>query len=233
MELRWKRDLCIFELFNKTKLEKRKILNGLPNSLTQSYFSTIFYYEKGYMVDWIWNAAIENNITELTIDILNETVEPKVIQIKPIIVHLPTLKETIEKTLKNENFELNFIKDGKLYIKIFEKENRLRCVAILTDQENKKYIGNEYFEHPYDNNFKVFNSRSKNDMDWANEADNSLNTSEWFGAIIRYLGFFGKRKFNTFYNQKVLWKNAVIGNIFQIILLLSFFYFLYRYLQPD
>ena len=31
-------------------------------------------------------------------------------------------------------------------------------------------------------------------MDWLNEAGNQLNTSEWFGAIIRYGLHFGKKK---------------------------------------
>ncbi|SRX75928.1 hypothetical protein [Aequorivita antarctica] len=105
----------------------------------------------------------------------------------------------------------------------------MRCTSILTDSENKKYIGKEYTEYPYDNNFKVFKSRSENEMDWANEADNALNTSEWFGAILRYGFYFGKRKFNTFYNQKQLKKNALVGYLFQLILIVLFFYALYQY----
>ena len=67
-------------------------------------------------------------------------------------------------------------------------------------------------------------------MDWASEGENQLNTSEWFGALIRYFICFGKRKFNSFYNQRELKKNALIGNLFQIflfILLLIYLYTLY------
>ncbi len=62
-------------------------------------------------------------------------------------------------------------------------------------------------------------SRKENDMDWQNEADNGLNTSEWFGAIIRFFLHLGKRDFRTFYNTKELKKNALIGWVFKLVLL--------------
>ena len=92
-----------------TNLGKTKNLNGLPNSLTQRYFSTLFYYSKAYMSDWILNASSEIGISELTIDFINRTVKPKEMEIKPILAHLPALRETISVTLKNENFESDFI----------------------------------------------------------------------------------------------------------------------------
>ncbi len=58
-------------------------------------------------------------------------------------------------------------------------------------------------------------------------ANNELNSSEWFGAIIRYFWHLGKRKFNTFYNQKELKKNAIIGTVFKIVLFITFIFFLY------
>ena len=61
----------------------------------------------------------------------------------------------------------------------------------------------------------------KDDMQWQNAADAELNSSEWFGAIIRYLWHFGRREFNSFYNQKELKKNALIGYLFKIVLLIG------------
>ncbi|MBG43789.1 MAG: hypothetical protein CL530_07450 [Aequorivita sp.] len=201
----------------------------IANSIAPHYFGKQCYYKKGYMADWIWNAATEKGINELTIDILNYKIHPRELQLKPLVIFLPKLKETINKQLEREGFSPELIIDAKFHIKLFEVENRLRCTAILTDSDNNKYIGKEYTEYPYDNNFKIFKSSSENDMDWANEADNALNTSEWFGAILRYVFYFGKRKFNTFYNQKQLKKNALLGTIFQICLIVLLFYFLYKY----
>lgn len=181
------------------------------------------------MADWIWNSSTERGFNELTIDILNENIEPNALNIKPIKIYLPELKKFIAEYLTNNNLDANEITDAKFYIKLFEKENRLRCVAVLTDYNKKKIMGTEHFEHPYDNNFKVFKARKENDMDWANEADHQLNTSEWIGAIIRYFLSFGRKKFNTFYNRKELKRNALTGYFFQVSILILILYLGYKY----
>ena len=57
----------------------------------------------------------------------------------------------------------------------------------------------------------------KEGMEWQNESDAELNSSEWFGAIIRYFFHLGKKKFNTFYNERELKKNALVGYTFKIV----------------
>ncbi|MBB6682659.1 hypothetical protein H4O20_14520 [Aequorivita sp. 609] len=61
----------------------------------------------------------------------------------------------------------------------------------------------------------------KEGMEWQNESDAELNSSEWFGAIIRYFFHLGKKKFNTFYNERELKKNALVGYAFKIVLLIG------------
>ncbi len=73
------------------------------------------------------------------------------------------------------------------------------------------------------------NPNKKEDINWQNAADNSLNSSEWFGAIIRYLWHLGKKDFNSFYNPKQLKKNALVGYIFKIIMVLILIFFGYHY----
>ena len=207
--------------------EIRKQLDKLPEAITQRYFSDSFFYKKGSMSTWIWNVSVEKEIDELTIDILNHQVQPKELEIKPILFHLPRIKAAIQKTLENENYALDYIQEGFLYIKIYKNDPHLKCTVILTNKEGKKYLGPKLSFHVYDNNFKHFNLRANNDMDWESEGENQLNTSEWFGALLRYFVYFGKRKFNSFYNQRELRKNVFIGNLFQIALLILLFYYLY------
>lgn len=185
------------------------------------------------MATWIWNISVEKNIDELSIDILNKKINLKELEIEPILIFLPKLKTGISKTLENENYPSDYIKEAKFFIKIFQKDPHIKCTAFLTNKEGEKYMGESIQFNVYDNNFKYFNLRANNDMDWASEGENQLNTSEWLGAILKYFVSFGKRKFNSFYNQKELKKNAIIGNLFQIILLISFFYFLYKYMLPN
>ena len=66
-------------------------------------------------------------------------------------------------------------------------------------------------------------------LTWQTEADGELHTSEWFGAIIRYFWHFGRRKFDTFYNPKELKKNAIIGWLFKVIVVLILIYLGYLY----
>ena len=132
-------------------------LNGLPNTITQQFFSTTFYYSKGYMADWIFNSASEKNVSELTLDFWNNTVEPNVLEIKPILRQLPRLKETVWKTLKSQNFESDFIRSGILNIKMGKTGYRyLYCKTILIDKNGKEYIGKEYLESVYEDKFQVF-----------------------------------------------------------------------------
>ena|SRR5436190_14968422 len=132
---------------------KKRKLNGLPNSLVQRYFSTMFYYKGGYMGDWIWKTARENNVTDIQIDVLNQTIIPKEIEIVPIVGFLYPLHETIEITLLKNNFPLNFITDVKFEIivpKANELEHSLRCQATMTDIEGTNYKGKIYLEQTFE-----------------------------------------------------------------------------------
>jgi len=62
-------------------MAKTKTLNGLSYSLAHSYFSTINYYSKGYMSDWIVNSAFDIGIDNVQIDILNKEIFPKELMI--------------------------------------------------------------------------------------------------------------------------------------------------------
>lgn len=74
-----------------------------------------------------------------------------------------------------------------------------------------------------------FNSKNDNTddlTDWGTEADMQLAGSEWIGAIIRYYFYLGKKDFNTFYCKKDVLKNAFIGWIFKMIILIGGIYLL-------
>ncbi|WP_053970419.1 hypothetical protein [Mangrovimonas sp. ST2L15] len=73
------------------------------------------------------------------------------------------------------------------------------------------------------------NKSSKEEMNWANEADGELHTSEWFGAIIRYFCNLGRKKFNDLYTPKEIKKNVIIGWLFKVVVVLILIYLGYRY----
>lgn len=123
---------------------KKKNLNGLANSLVQSYFSTLCYYDRGYMPCWIWKQASELGITELEIDILNKTTTPAEMSSKPILAYLDKLEAIISKTLASNQFEQDFFTEAKLVIEINMLDatlNQVSCQGVLKDKEGKIYKG--------------------------------------------------------------------------------------------
>ncbi|TSE10694.1 hypothetical protein [Aquimarina algiphila] len=73
--------------------------------------------------------------------------------------------------------------------------------------------------------------KKKEGLNWQTEADAELNSSEWFGAIIRYFWHLGRKKFDTFYNQRELKKNAIIGWLLKVIMLIILIYLGYLYMN--
>ncbi|MEZ4805310.1 MAG: hypothetical protein R2852_07465 [Bacteroidia bacterium] len=139
-------------------MAKKRNLNGLPNTLVQRYFSTLFFWSKGYKADWIWNAANEKGVNEIEIDLLNDSVFPKELELKPIHAQLSRLRATIRITLENNKFPKDFIVDAKFNIFVSEKYKILRlltCQAMLKDHEGRTYQGKIYTEQAY-TEFKVF-----------------------------------------------------------------------------
>jgi hypothetical protein len=130
-------------------MPNKKLLNGIPNSITQQYFSTIFYYSRAYMADWIWEAASEKNHNEFTIDILNKTVTPADMHTKPITVYLDYLQHTIQKNSMSVGFDKDFIVQAKFDIRIYAEtglQASVSCIATLVDKEGEIYIGKTHTE---------------------------------------------------------------------------------------
>jgi len=114
------------------------------------------------MADWVFNAASEKNISELSINFWNNSIEPKELEIKPILSQLPRLKETVWKTLKSQNFESDFIGNGILKVKMGKTGYRyLYCQTILIDKNGIEHIGKEYTENVYEDDFKVFRTKKE------------------------------------------------------------------------
>lgn len=140
-------------------MSKRKKINGIPNNLIQQYFSTLLYWNGGYMADWIWNASIEKGITEIEIDILNKSVIPISLNIKQITTYLDRLKSTIDKELIINGFQSDFIVSAKMDIhvsSIFQLQKLLTCTATLIDKDQRIYKSKTHTEKSYENSFIVF-----------------------------------------------------------------------------
>jgi len=131
-----------------------KKIKGLSFNLAHSFFSTLNFYEKGYMCDWIVNSAIQLNINEIEIDILNKAVTPPQMEIEPILIRLDFTGEKIASYLNNVNLAEDSILEARFIINV--KNNRIMvCNTYLKDINNKIYESKDYVEQSFID-FKVF-----------------------------------------------------------------------------
>ena len=164
-------------------MAKPRLLNGLPHNLLHSFFSTLRHWEKGYMSDWIVNAALEIKTNRITIDILNKHIEPKEIEIKPIMYHLSDLDGIIRKVTNHAGFNENYIKQAIFEIEILENRY-IKCIAIVIGENGKIFKSKEYFEKSFEE-FKAVN---------LNITDKSLNWLKKRYFRIKFL-IFGRYTF--------------------------------------
>jgi hypothetical protein len=141
-------------------MAKPRLINGLPHDLVQSFFSTLRYWEKGYMSDWVVNAAQGLKIHKIRIDIINKTIDPKDIEIKPIIFNINELDKIIDKALINAGLTRNFIKQAYFDIDIFD-DRYLKCQTIIIAENGKKYQAKDYIEK----SFEIFKAVKLNGFD--------------------------------------------------------------------
>lgn len=161
---------------------KKRDLKGLPDNLVQRYFSSLFYWESGYMPDWIWYAAEEKGVSDIEIDILKRSVVPKELEIKPIIVHLPQLEKTINKTLESNGFPAGFIVEAKISIYISQKHKALKLLSgtgKLKDVDGKNYEGNPFTERAYEKPFNLFPKTIQEQEDYVTALKESRNRKWW------------------------------------------------------
>jgi len=122
---------------------KTRNLNGIPGNLALSYLSTLGYYDGGYMADWLNHIARDKNVKEIEIDILNNRIEPKEADIKPLKTDLNKLRGILKKELSNNGFEMGFIKNAVLKFEIPidnpRFKNTIYCYPFIEDETGKIY----------------------------------------------------------------------------------------------
>lgn len=137
-------------------MPRTKLLCGLPRSLIDSYMSTLCYYKKVYMADWLYNGMIELAIDDVIIDVLDETIFPNEMSIIPLKLNISRLKGIIQRTLLSNGFDAGYIKSAKLYIKNNKTMFKyLLCRAEVIDINDKIYLSKEILEKAYEESFSI------------------------------------------------------------------------------
>ena len=123
----------------------KRNLSGLPGNLALSYLSSKGCEGYGNIADWIHYAAVKNDLTEITVDILNNTTIPEEAKIPHLVSPLGKLRSMIISNLRKHKIEATFITKATLRFEIpANKENEealVFCYSEIEDKEGKIYKG--------------------------------------------------------------------------------------------
>lgn len=140
-------------------MSKRKNLNGRPHNITKSFFGTERYYNGGYMGDWLLNAAMQLQLAEASLDVLQASFSPEQLNIRPLILNAQELKGIIDRELKANGFEQDFIKEAVIdfhFPDIETHNTRFYCFPYLVDTDGKRYASGKIMEEGLEHWFDPF-----------------------------------------------------------------------------
>lgn len=123
-------------------MPKRRNLNGIPHNITQSFFGTERYYSRGYMGDWLLNAARRLNLKKASLNVLTATFTPQELNIRPLTMNAVTLKEIIDKELVANGFATDFIVEAHIDFEFPDPRlyrATIYCFPYMIDKEGKRY----------------------------------------------------------------------------------------------
>jgi hypothetical protein len=140
-------------------MPKRRNLNGLPHNFTQSFFSTLRYYNGGYMGDWLLNAARQLNLQNATLDILSASFSPPELNLHPLTFHANGLKQIIDSELLANGFETDFITEAHIDFQFPDARlfrTTIYCYPYMVDKEGRRYEAGRIIAEGLEPNFDAF-----------------------------------------------------------------------------
>jgi hypothetical protein len=144
-------------------MPKRKNLKGLPHNFTKSFFGTERYYSRGYMGDWLSNAAMRLNLNTATLDVLSATFTPEELNLHPLTLNAKELKSIIEKELLSNGFANDFISEAKIIFQFSDQilnKRTIFCFPYMIDKEGKRYESDKIIEDVYIIHFDPFDEEN-------------------------------------------------------------------------
>jgi len=140
-------------------MPKRKNLRGIPHNFTKSFFGTERYYSRGYMGDWLSNAATRLNLKDATLDVMTATFTPKELNLYPLNLNAKDLKSLIEKELHGNGFPMSFITEAKINFQFLDStrnKKTIYCFPYIIDSEGRRYETDKIIEEVFEIHFDPF-----------------------------------------------------------------------------
>ncbi|MDR3712854.1 MAG: hypothetical protein P4L51_08565 [Puia sp.] len=140
-------------------MPRRRNLNGIPHNITQSFFGTERYYSRGYMGDWLLNAARKLSLRKASLNVLDATFQPEELNIRPLVFHAKTLKDIIDKELSANGFPTDFIAEAHIDFQFPDQAlygRTIYCLPYLIDKDGRRYQSARIIAGGFEPNFDPF-----------------------------------------------------------------------------
>lgn len=137
-----------------------KMLTSIAHNVAHSFLSLMNYYSDprdgsfDYVVERLFKIAKSSKKVEITVDVLNQTIEPPVYQEPAIMKSLIRLKALLLRLLDAEDISIDFIQSATIRI-TFDLEktghdsrvpglelSKYKCESEIVDINGKKYCKN-------------------------------------------------------------------------------------------
>jgi hypothetical protein len=135
-----------------------KKLNGLPNNLAESFFSSLKYDNGGYMADWLVAIAQKHTVNEVRLDVIHQSATPSVFNVKPVTLGLGSLKYVISSELEANHLPLDFIAEAALDVKFnipYYSKKVIHVFPWVIDKDGKKYEHGRLIFSSTETDFKI------------------------------------------------------------------------------
>lgn len=145
------------------QMAKKKNLKGIPHNITKSFFSSLRYYSRGYMADWLVHAATKENVQKGYIDIFQQEIVPATLNLSIFQSHIKDLRRIIETELSNNGFSVDFLVEAKIELEFPSYNGTTRaiyCYPYIVDKEGKRYSAGRLIEYAYEDTFDHYRSNN-------------------------------------------------------------------------
>jgi len=118
----------------------------IAESLAISFLGENSVYGEGHMTDWLRKLAIEKNLKEVTLDIIDNSIEPPAARSMALASQMGTLRNVLKSELKAHNVSSGFITKAVLRFEISSGttgEQEIKCFPMLEDKFGKVYESKE------------------------------------------------------------------------------------------
>ena len=136
-------------------MTQTEVLNSLIHNLAKYYFSKENYHNKGYVYDWLINAATELNKSFIRIDILNKRIRPSKMEIEPLMIYLKRLEPVLDRILISNKMPDDYLKEAVFELTIDKYKRKITCDGYVIDKYDRRHRSEPYEVQSF-KNFRVF-----------------------------------------------------------------------------